>query len=1182
MPHHYLLNHSRRASAPLTVACFFLLSLFCAAAPAHTAELVSQVQNAPIVSESPWIDPAGTAPPAFFSTISKNGRYVVFLSTAANLMPGQQQRSFGFYRYDQNVDASDLFLGHANAWITSLRFINNDQALFFTSRASNLLDPTSTEPPHDDNRSYVYSPDTNRIVAFDPQGLLDGKEVVYADDGIGAAFAVEDSNGTYSVSVYSRTKSKLRTAAAGSNRKVTPTHFSGDGRFLLLSTLATNLNLADTDDEASTYLLDTEDLSIQLIGNDLQGYVRPDWINHNGSKVLLRTSSENFIHEDQSLTPWLWMLLDRATGSYERVPIKTFVQDPMSGAPYFPFLLDMSEDTRYLSLYRDRIQGRYSGITYNIYDRLENKAIHVTKGIDSRTVRHNADRPNISSDGRYVAFSSSARGVVDGSFRGLYLFDRVTGKYSWVSKRNGQPMRYSGDGASHSPVISEDGGVVAFASMSFTIVPNMKNIFQGQFEDEWGLYHRAQHVFVRDRHDAATETVTGNLADTNFPFGSRPGFMSAGGRYITFLGERGSRANQRGGYYDRATGILERVFSESSREPPITPVLPPFDAQERWFVFATKSEELVAASENNGDLYWQVVLKNLQNGEFQNITSGANGDSMSPTIDPGGRFVIFRSFATNLVDSEGDSVSNEARLYLHDLDTESTELLLPFDPSVPLGYQGTVALMGSDPNRVLYSEKENRGPGYCRIYNRETNTDRPLIAGWTHSCDRPVPSYDGNRVAFYAPSNALESDTASDSTALFVYDQSLDRVAKVPDSTGVGIWPALSGDGQTIAFVSNREDLDVPNDGNDKSDVFVVPVDPLFRTGNRAPLAIGQNLTTPQDEAVVVFLTGRDDDADPITFQTLSSPNHGQLTGEPPNLVYTPETGFNGEDLFTFALDDGIAQSQPATVRILVGDTVTETCDSDCLPPLAAVLPSSRSVPVNSTATVFATMINPSPTITARACHIELDSPLAIDFQYRSSDPTTNSVAGEADSAFDVAPTEFASFVLSLTPTESFTLTEIAFVFNCENTGTAPVIMGLNTLQLASSAEPVADVVAIALTPTADGIARMGVEEFGAYVVATSNLGAAAEITAAPATAPWFNGETLICETNTATGACLAAATASITTTMRANSTHSFALFVRSNEPITLDPARYRQVIEFTDSSGARRGSTSVALATQP
>ena len=68
-------------------------------------------------------------------------------------------------------------------------------------------------------------------------------------------------------------------------------------------------------------------------------------------------------------------------------------------------------------------------------------------------------------------------------------------------------------------------------------------------------------------------------------------------------------------------------------------------------------------------------------------------------------------------------------------------------------------------------------------------------------------------------------------------------------------------------------------------------------------------------------------------------------------------------------------------MRIRVGETAPAECVADCLTPPAAVLPSSRSVLVDTTATVFATVINPSATEIAIGCTIQLNTQLDVNFE---------------------------------------------------------------------------------------------------------------------------------------------------------------------------------------------------------
>src|SRR6185436_17599581 len=55
---------------------------------------------------------------------------------------------------------------------------------------------------------------------------------------------------------------------------------------------------------------------------------------------------------------------------------------------------------------------------------------------------------------------------------------------------------------------------------------------------------------------------------------------------------------------------------------------------------------------------------------------------------------------------------------------------------------------------------------------------------------------------------------------------------------------------------------------------------------NDLPTANAQSLTTAEDTAVNITLTGSDVDGDTLSFTIVSSPSHGTLYGSGANLVY--------------------------------------------------------------------------------------------------------------------------------------------------------------------------------------------------------------------------------------------------------------------------------------------------------
>ena len=79
-----------------------------------------------------------------------------------------------------------------------------------------------------------------------------------------------------------------------------------------------------------------------------------------------------------------------------------------------------------------------------------------------------------------------------------------------------------------------------------------------------------------------------------------------------------------------------------------------------------------------------------------------------------------------------------------------------------------------------------------------------------------------------------------------------------------------------------------------------------------------QTVKTSEDTPVSITLTASDADGDALTFGVVDLPSHGDLSGVAPDLTYTPDAGYNGQDSFTFSANDGTVDSNIATVSITV------------------------------------------------------------------------------------------------------------------------------------------------------------------------------------------------------------------------------------------------------------------------
>ncbi|HET7173766.1 MAG TPA: sigma-70 family RNA polymerase sigma factor [Nocardioidaceae bacterium] len=80
-------------------------------------------------------------------------------------------------------------------------------------------------------------------------------------------------------------------------------------------------------------------------------------------------------------------------------------------------------------------------------------------------------------------------------------------------------------------------------------------------------------------------------------------------------------------------------------------------------------------------------------------------------------------------------------------------------------------------------------------------------------------------------------------------------------------------------------------------------------------------VTTLHDRQVAITLRGADLDGNPLTYEVVSGPADGTLSGTPPKVTYTPPANWVGTDTFTYRAVDGKFRSKLATVTIQVTDT---------------------------------------------------------------------------------------------------------------------------------------------------------------------------------------------------------------------------------------------------------------------
>lgn len=95
-----------------------------------------------------------------------------------------------------------------------------------------------------------------------------------------------------------------------------------------------------------------------------------------------------------------------------------------------------------------------------------------------------------------------------------------------------------------------------------------------------------------------------------------------------------------------------------------------------------------------------------------------------------------------------------------------------------------------------------------------------------------------------------------------------------------------------------------------------VAVDLVIQPVNDAPRLLSARVEAIEDAPSPLDIQAEDLEGDAIVYTLVSGPAHGQLSGSLPDLVYTPDPDFFGEDSLVLSLSDGVLSSGPLTLTV--------------------------------------------------------------------------------------------------------------------------------------------------------------------------------------------------------------------------------------------------------------------------
>jgi hypothetical protein len=106
------------------------------------------------------------------------------------------------------------------------------------------------------------------------------------------------------------------------------------------------------------------------------------------------------------------------------------------------------------------------------------------------------------------------------------------------------------------------------------------------------------------------------------------------------------------------------------------------------------------------------------------------------------------------------------------------------------------------------------------------------------------------------------------------------------------------------------------NDGDLDSSVEAITITVI--AVNDDPTVGSQSLFLVEDGSVSILLEAEDIDNDTLSYIIEQPPSDGILTGTAPNLLYTPNENFNGDDSFSYRVNDGLANSALGNVSLKI------------------------------------------------------------------------------------------------------------------------------------------------------------------------------------------------------------------------------------------------------------------------
>jgi putative cell wall-binding protein/Tol biopolymer transport system component len=414
--------------------------------------------------------------------ISEGGRYVVFQSEATSLVAGDTNGRTDIFVRDVLGGTTSLVNRsvagtQANGWSVDPVISANARYVAYTSWAANLV-----------------AGDTNDVEDVFVSDLTSGTtERVSVDSG-----GTQANDGSYHAAI------------------------SADGRYVMFSSFAGSLVPSDTNDADDVFVRDrltgtTERVSVDSSGTQADGSSYGESMSRDGRYVVLSSSATNLVAGDTNGEQDIFVR-DRVARTTTRVSVSTNGTET-NGWSYDGAISDDGRLVVFTSEATSLVAVDTNGVS-DVFVRDMVAGTTTRASVDSSGTQGNGDsqQPAISDDGRYVAFESLATSLVAGDtgWRDCFMRDLVTGTTTRLSVSTaGIQGDADSDMTQYGPAIaptdpSRSGIFVTFGSWATNLVANDTN-------DEYDVFLRSIGAANGGGGDTYTITPTSGAHGTVSP-----------------------------------------------------------------------------------------------------------------------------------------------------------------------------------------------------------------------------------------------------------------------------------------------------------------------------------------------------------------------------------------------------------------------------------------------------------------------------------------------------------------------------------------------------------------------------------------------------------------------------------------------------------------------------------------